>query len=56
MKYLVDYNMFGCIEIEAESVKDAMKIVGNIDEIEILEKSLTWGMNISPEDVHLEEE
>jgi len=56
MKYIVDYNISGCLEIEAESIKDAMKVVGNIDENKILEESLTWGMNIIPEDVEKIEE
>jgi len=51
MKYIVDYNISGCVEVEADSVKDAMEKVGNIDESKILKKSLTWGMNIVPEDV-----
>ena len=51
MKYIVDYNISGYVEVEADSVKDAMEKAGNIDESKILGKSLTWGMNISPEDV-----
>lgn len=55
-KYIVDYNINGCIEVEADSIENAMKVVGNITEDKILEDSLTWGMNIETDEVKEEEE
>ena len=51
MKYTVDYNIYGSMEIEANSINDAMEKVGSMEDTDILKDSLTWGMNISPEDV-----
>ena len=51
MKYTVDYNIYGCIEIDAISIEDAMEKVGDIEETDILKESETWGMSIIPKNV-----
>lgn len=56
MKYDVVYSINGCIEVEANSKEEAMGLVGDIDEKELLEKSDFWMMNIDPGEVEVTEQ
>jgi hypothetical protein len=49
MKYIVEYEIVGCIKVEANSQEEANKIVHEMETEEVLEKSDTYMMTIQME-------